>query len=225
MILCLETATNICSVAISNKGKEIANETISDGQRHSSQLAVLVEKCLKTAGITKQDLLAVAISNGPGSYTGLRVGASMAKGLCYGLEIPLITVSSLHCMASAHLSKDYSVMATIDARRMEAYTAVYYKGEEIEIVSSRIWTVDEFDRLTKAYPRLNICGDGIAKAIGQIEIPSSIMISPNAANATLMCDLAYRKLQLGDFSDIAYHSPHYYKSPNITTPRRSQQIK
>ena len=224
MILCIETATDICSVALSNEGKEISNETISDGRRHSSQLAIIIEKCLNSGGVGKKALKAIAISNGPGSYTGLRVGASMAKGLCYGLGIPLITISSLRCMAASLVNTSHPVMATIDARRMEAYTAIYKKGVEIEAISSRIWTAEEFDKLRLAYPELCICGDGIEKALEAVEIPPSITISPNEANATLMCDIAYRKYQKKDFSNIAYHSPQYYKSPNITTSKRSSRI-
>jgi len=221
MILCIETATPVCSVAISDKGREIANKTLAEGQRHSSELAVIIAGCLSEARIKQSDLTAIAISDGPGSYTGLRVGASTAKGLCYGLEIPLIAIPTLQCISAQYRSKDVVVMPSIDARRMEAYTAIYRRGQELRPIRSTIWTEEVLNELVQSYGPITICGDGIAKIEGQVNPPEEIIISPNTANASLMCGLAHDFYEVGTFVDIAYHSPLYYKSPNITTPKRS----
>lgn len=223
MILCIETSTDVCSVALVDEGIILSDVMLCEGRRHSSELAVIIEQSLKEARVERRSLQAIAISDGPGSYTGLRVGASTAKGLCFGLDIPLIAIPSLQMMAAICTDQDVPIMATIDARRMEAYTAVYLNGREISPITSTIWTSEVFHDLSDRYPGLIICGNGIAKAKNEFMIPDHITILPSEADAKLMCDIATYKFAAKEYEDLAYHSPTYYKSPNITTPKRFLQ--
>ena len=126
LILSLETATTNCSVALASDGKVVASRSINSGYSHSEKINVFIEEVIAQAGVTLKDLQAVAVSSGPGSYTGLRIGISTAKGLCYALDIPLIAINTLDAMAQGfNARKDELIVPMIDARRMEVYSAVY----------------------------------------------------------------------------------------------------
>ena len=126
LILSLETATTNCSVALASDGKVVASRSINSGYSHSEKINVFIQEVIAQAGVTLKDLQAVAVSSGPGSYTGLRIGISTAKGLCYALDIPLIAINTLDAMAQGfNARKDELIVPMIDARRMEVYSAVY----------------------------------------------------------------------------------------------------
>lgn len=168
-------------------------------------------------------LNAVAISDGPGSYTGLRVGASVAKGLCYALDIPLIAVSTLQSLAAgvSALFPSHHLMPCIDARRMEVYTAIYDSGLTlVKKPDNLIVNVDVLKKLSLAYAPLVIMGNGAAKLTGySAEIPN-LQISPSACNAADMCALAYTNWSNKHWSDLVTYTPNYLKSPNITIPKK-----
>ena len=141
-ILCIETATEICSVCLSIDGEAVALAETDKGFSHASTLTILIQKCLEEANLTLDNLDAVALSQGPGSYTGLRIGVSVAKGICYALNKPMIAIDTLEALAWACAKEEkqeahYCPM--IDARRMEVYTAMYnLKGEEEQSVNALI---------------------------------------------------------------------------------------
>jgi len=225
MILCIETATEVCSVAISDKGSLVHIETILEGQRHSSQLVPLIDTCLERAGVKKVSLTAIALSNGPGSYTGLRVGASTAKAIAYALDIPMIAIPTLESLAYPYRGEERVVISSIDARRMEAYMGTYLNGKEIVAPSNIIWSEESIGDLIATHGPILITGNGIEKAVTTIKIPSDVVISPNRCDAGLLCQLAHDYYTEGKVVDSSYHTPFYYKSPNITTSKAKFGLK
>lgn len=218
LILSIETATDVCSVALAEDDRILSQRTPLEGMRHSSILTTLIHEVVTESGFLMKDLSAVAISNGPGSYTGLRVGASTAKGICHALEIPLIAISTLESLA--HNIKGAShVMATIDARRMEVYAAIYSNGRLITDVHNLIWSPDSIEELSNNYSTITICGNGIEKAELLFKGFKNINRQPTKCNAALLVPLAHKHYCHEYFVDIAYHDPFYYKSPNITVPK------
>lgn len=215
-ILLLETATQICSVAIEHDGAIIAERNSDEPNVHSSKLAVFINEILDQSGLKPNDLDAVCVSSGPGSYTGLRIGVSSAKGFCYALNIPLLAVPTLQNMASLYytLHPDYDglVCPMIDARRMECYTAIFNRnGEIVKETSADI--IDE-----KTYKQwldnneITFIGDGADKTV------SVLGGHPNAhhdltfkINARGMADIAEKKLQEKENEDVAYFEPFYLK--------------
>ncbi len=220
IILCLETATDICSVALTKDGHVLHHETLEQGQRHSAQLTLLIDRCLSKVSLNRNDLSAVAISNGPGSYTGLRVGASTAKAIAYALEIPMIAISTLESLADAYIEEQRTVVSSIDARRMEAYIGIFYKGRQLVPITNIIWDNAALQKLVDTYGDILICGNGIEKTKKtEVPIPTEILIAPSQCDARLLSRLANQKFLLKDFVNSAYHAPFYFKSPNITTPK------
>lgn len=219
-ILSIETATDACSVSVSNGEQEISHEHISGGMRHSAALTSLINKALATAELKTSGLDAVAISDGPGSYTGLRVGASTAKAICYAHDLPLITISTLESIAYSCTTNDRTVMATLDARRMEVYASIYENSKEIAPTQSIIWEEDYIAELAQRFPQLTIIGTGVNKAIELFADYEAVSLYEIECSASHLIKLAYRDYQEKRFADIAYHSPYYFKSPNITTSKK-----
>lgn len=224
-ILCIETSGPQCTVAISKNGI-CTSEIKSDGQwKHSQYLTTYIKEALSNSQLEIHDIKAVAISGGPGSYTGLRVGAATAKGICYAKDIPLISLDTLKIIAYPELeklNKDYSlIISTIDARRDEIYYNIYDNELQSNTdVSSYIVTPDSFsDRTDNG---IIICGDGSQKikdiTEGRLSDHSIIVNSlPEAKNMTL---LAYESFKASKHEDIAYYNPFYMKPPNITTRKK-----
>ncbi len=167
----------------------------------------------------QSDLSAIAISNGPGSYTGLRVGASVAKGMCYALGIPLIAIPTLQSLAWAE-RPDRKVLATIDARRMEVFACLYDNGIQFDKVHSLIWSKETAEQLSSDHSSLIICGNGIEKGAHFFDDIDHIKIRPSQCSAIHLVDLAQISYTRGEFVDVAYHDPFYFKSPHITTPKK-----
>lgn len=218
IILCIETATDACSVAVGRAEELLAEEHISEGMRHSSALTQLIDKVMSRAGLKAQNLDGVAISDGPGSYTGLRVGASTAKAICYAHEIPLIAISTLEALAD-HYEEGHPIMTTLDARRMEVYAAIYRDKKELLPVKSVIWTEEEIKGLLTAYPNLSIVGTGVNKAKELFESLSYQDYQEVECRASHLLRPAYLRHLKNDVVDIAYHSPFYFKMPNITVSK------
>ena len=218
-ILCLETSTDVCSVSLSKNEVVLASVTITEVRKHSAELTTAINTCIANANINIQDLSAIAISDGPGSYTGLRVGASTAKGMCMALGVPLITIPTLYSLAHQYFKSDQYVMPTIDARRMEVYTTIFRNDETVEPVHSFIWEQSSVQLLAKKYSPLIICGNGISKA-EHLFSNTDVTLIPCEANADWMVPLAHTKFEKSAFVDLAYHDPFYFKSPNITIPKK-----
>ena len=219
-ILLIETATDVCSVALSVQGKVIQEETLTSGKRHSAALTGMIQSITETLPRQLRSLSAVAISEGPGSYTGLRVGASVAKALCFSLEIPLISVSTLQALATPYRTYDDVVMSTIDARRQEAYAATYLKGAQQTSVESVIFTTAKVQALALEFDQLIITGTGISKVAQLFEPYPHLIIKPSVCAASLLGPIAHEKYISKVFVDVAYYVPFYFKAPNITKPKK-----
>lgn len=225
MILNIETATPVCSVAIGENGKILVERTLKGRQTHASKLTLLIQECLTEIRISLQDLDAIAVSHGPGSYTGLRIGLSTAKGLCYTLEKPLITIDTLAALANVtrrnfpYNNAVYCPM--IDARRMEVYTAIYDNdGKELVVTQPLIIENDAFfESYFKKNEVVIFSGDGSSKCQTIINHPKAKFVEQENS-AIGMLQLAEAKFLKNDFADVAYSSPFYLKSPNITKPKR-----
>ncbi|SFT67610.1 tRNA threonylcarbamoyladenosine biosynthesis protein TsaB [Lishizhenia tianjinensis] len=210
-ILHLETATKVCSVALSYNGKLIeVIETEEDGYTHAENLTVFVEQVLSNAKLTPKNLAAVSVTSGPGSYTGLRIGVSTAKGLCYALNIPLIAVNALEAIAyqAKELHPTKNICALIDARRMEVFSAIYdTKMAELKAISADVieeGTYAEFENLL-------ICGDG-AEKLQEIWKDRNLEFDVNIkSSAKGHVQKAFEKFQTEQFEDVAYFEPFYLK--------------
>jgi len=210
-ILNIETATKNCSVCLAENGKPLAiAEYAGEGYAHAEKLHVFIEEILQNAGLTFKDLTAVAVSKGPGSYTGLRIGVSAAKGLCYALTIPLIAIDTLELIARKINVDNGVIIPMIDARRMEAYTAVfdtvYNKLREIK---AEIITEDSFSDFEG---EIHLAGDGAAKCREVLTSSRFVyhddILYPSSAE---MAGLSFDKHKKSDTVDVAYFEPFYLK--------------
>ncbi|MFI3305052.1 MAG: tRNA (adenosine(37)-N6)-threonylcarbamoyltransferase complex dimerization subunit type 1 TsaB [Rikenellaceae bacterium] len=223
LILSIESSTSICSVAIARDGEVIALRESAQGRDHARLVATYADELLKECSIEQSQLDAVAVSKGPGSYTGLRIGVSFAKGLCYGLQIPLIGVSTLESMATAAVvglkSEERGVEPTailapmIDARRMEVYTQLYDANcLPISEVSAEVIDDRSFEEY-RTNDNFYIFGDGSAKCCESMPWAKYIEVSPSA---TAIARIAQREFEAGRFEDVAYFEPFYLKEAVIT---------
>lgn len=213
-IINIETATHICSVALSENGKTVALKESHEDKTHAELLSVFIDEILKENNLTPQDLSAIAFSKGPGSYTGLRIGLSVAKGLCYGLNIPLISIPTLTAMAiGAKLSKtntDY-LCPMIDARRMEVYTSIFDKNNNIiEDVHAKIIDTESFGEILKENS-IAFFGTGSEKCKEMIQSENALFIDHAFISAKFMSELSYQKFIEEDVEDVAYFEPFYLK--------------
>lgn len=210
-ILNLETATKNCSVSISLDGKTILCKEIAEvGYSHAERLHVFIEECLQESKINVNDLSAIAVSQGPGSYTGLRIGVSAAKGLCFALNLPLISVDTLQVLASQISITEGVIIPMIDARRMEVYSAIYTsKLENMREVQAEILTENSFEGISET---IHFVGDCAEKAKTVLTNANFIfheeIIYPSANE---MSELSFQKFQQSKFEDVAYFEPYYLK--------------
>ena len=222
-ILNIETATDICSVCVSQGNKIIAYAESKETFTHASMITILIQKCLDEGKMTLQELDAVAVSQGPGSYTGLRIGVSVAKGICYALDKPMIAIDTLKSLAWAcanEQKKEAHYCAMIDARRMEVYTSMYDKWNKKEAdVSALIVEKNSFDTFFEKEETVYFCGNGANKCQPILTSPYA-KFSPIICSAKHLVALAKIQFEKGKFCDIAYFSPLYYKSPNITISKK-----
>ena len=223
MILLIDTATKICSVSIAKAGQIIALQEDTEGFNHASQLTILIQKTCEIAQIQLMDLDAVAVSIGPGSYTGLRIGLSTAKGICFALNKPLIAIETLEALFSASkLATDFEnalYAPMIDARRMEVYSVFYNKENAIiQPKQSLIIKEDSFKELLNQYDKIVLSGDGAEKC-------KSVLNNEQFHYTDIICSskhlalLAFTAFQNKNFADLAYVEPIYFKPPNITKPK------
>ncbi len=221
LLLHIETATTVCSVVLSSDQKPISIAEIHSANSHSSLIATYIEKVFNDASIDFKDVDALCVSKGPGSYTGLRIGVSAAKGLCFALDKPLISIETLQAMAQAFLlsekfPKDVFVVEPllcpmIDARRMEVYCAMYdIKLNEVQAVDAVIIEPDSFNELLNRQTVI-FFGDGAAKCKDSILHPNALFIDDFQTSAIGMISLAEIKYNKGLFENLAYFEPYYLK--------------
>lgn len=228
LILGIETATKICSVAISRDEKLLALKEIGGEYSHSENLNHFIELACAEAKITLNQLDAIVVSKGPGSYTGLRIGVSTAKGLCYGLDKPLIAVDTLKAMVVGvtdslpfgEVQGGALFCPMIDARRMEVYTALYNsKFELIEPISAKIIDENSFAHFLDKN-KVVFFGDGAEKCKSLLNNhPNAVFIDNVEPSAKYVNQLASSKFKQGIFEDVAYFEPYYLKEFLATTPR------
>lgn len=211
-ILCLETATTNCSVAVAQDGKIIAlKEDNSKGYSHAEKLHIFIAEALEEAHLTTADLDAIAISKGPGSYTGLRIGVSAAKGLCFSLEIPLISVPTLDLLAHKLKGEEGKIVSMLDARRMEVYSAVF-DAEMNQVRETQAQILDEtsFGEYLQD-SKVHFIGNGVAKFREIITSENAVFHEQVFPSALEMAEIAESKYQKSDTEDVAYFEPYYLK--------------
>jgi len=222
-ILLLETSAATLSVALAEDGKVVADRVCTEPRMQSSLTAPLVKEVMEEAGISFRELDAVCLSKGPGSYTGLRVGSSTAKGICFGAGIPLIAVDTPDILVSSVIlseTKNLYIVPMIDARRMEVYTAVYNaEGERLTPIESKIVEPGSFDEYL-AKGKVLFIGDGAMKC-------KDVITSANAEFreevplASAMVQLAFKAFREHRFEDVAYFEPFYLKDFVATVSKKN----
>ena len=226
-ILLLETATDSCSVALADNNTIVAEKYINQPKAHASLLGRYICDILEENNLTMEDCSAVAVSKGPGSYTGLRVGVSCAKGLCYGASKPLISVCTLATIAQMALDNklysgegDFLIVPMIDARRMEVYTANFNsKGEQFTPVEAKILDETSYAAELAAGPVL-FTGNGAEKFKELVGENPNAFFAPQEPHAAGMRVIAANKLEAGEFEDNAYFEPFYLKDFVAGKPKK-----
>ena len=218
-ILNIETATKNCSVSLSKNGQTVAIKGISEEQfNHAEKLHLFIKEVLSSEGISLKNLNAIAVSKGPGSYTGLRIGVSAAKGLCYALNIPLIAVDTLSILAEKISVDSGIIIAMIDARRMEVFTQKFKKDySQISVAEALIVDENAFADITE---NIHLVGDGAMKCKTVLTDDKFIfhedVIYPSANE---MSRISYKKYTESAFEDVAYFEPYYLKDFMLTTKK------
>lgn len=224
-ILHIDTSTSVCSVAVSEDGLCIYHEEDLTGQHHAELLGTYVDQALTFIDSHAIPLDAVAVSSGPGSYTGLRIGVSMAKGICYALGIPLLSVPTLQLLTvpvllGRELEDDALLCPMIDARRMEVYAAVYDRAlREVRGTQADIVEADTYKEWLEQHP-VYFIGNGAEKCRQVIEHPNARWIEGIVPLAKHMFPLAEKKLLNQQTEDVAYFVPFYLKDFVAKTPKK-----
>jgi tRNA threonylcarbamoyladenosine biosynthesis protein TsaB len=224
-ILSLETSTTVCSVALHDTGKLLMSREILIPQSHASQLAPITDEIRKASGIDFRKLSAVAVASGPGSYTGLRIGVSTAKALCYALNIPLIAVETLDIMANqVHDLRNQSTRnpeffcPMIDARRMEVYCKVFDSSlNVIRPVEAKIIDENSFNDVMLKN-KLVFFGDGSSKCKAILTSQNAVFVENIFPTAATLGELAYKKFIAGNVEDVVHFEPFYLKDFLIKKP-------
>lgn len=216
-ILNIETATKNCSVALAKDGKLVAYQEIAEANfAHAEKLHLFITEVLTQEQLTFSDLAAVAVSKGPGSYTGLRIGVSAAKGLCYTLGIPLLAIDTLAVLAQAITPNEGTLLPMIDARRMEVFTQPYNaQHQPLQKAEALIVSEDAFQELPGA---LHLLGDGAPKCQELLTDPRFVfhphLLYPSAQHMVALSEEKYKK---NDIEDVAYFEPFYLKDFQFTS--------
>lgn len=229
LILCIETGTDICSVGLARDGEIVSLRESDEGRDHASKVGVFVDELFRQTGITPDEIDAVAVGKGPGSYTGLRIGVSFAKGLCYGLNKPLIAVGSLDALMEV-AREDYEagiidvpdwkcakLCPMVDARRMEVYAQIFDSdGKPLTEVSAEV-VDDQSFAVWRRDGRLVIFGNGALKCAEVLPDVTFVEVVPSVRG---MAPLAQQAYDRGEFVDVAYFEPFYLKDFVITTSKK-----
>ena len=208
----LETATTNCSVSLARAGEVIAiKENNTPNYSHAEQLHVFISECMAESNISFSELDAVAVSKGPGSYTGLRIGVSAAKGLCFSLDIPLISIATLTSMASQAIGNHDYIIPVLDARRMEVYSAVFDRDfTQIRSTKAEIIDAHSFGSFTKN-KTVHILGSGAQKIKETLSDEFITFDGVCVPSSREMAQLSYQKYLKKDIEDVAYFEPYYLK--------------
>ncbi len=231
-ILCIDTGTDVCSVAIARDGKLLALMESAGERDHARNVAVYADELMRGNGIEPKELSAVAVAKGPGSYTGLRIGVSFAKGLCYSLGIPLVAVDSLESLARVVVEeyetglldiRDWEnalLCPMIDARRMEVYAEVFdTRLDSLTEVSAEVVDGSSFGTFIKKDREFVVFGDGAAKTVDVLP-REGVCFLDIQASARGLCGAAAEKLRAGETEDTAYFEPFYLKDFVVTTSKK-----
>ncbi len=225
MILSIETSTFFCSVALHNQGKLLAELQLQVPQATASQLSVMIDQVSKLTGITPNQLEAVSVSSGPGSYTGLRIGVATAKGLCFGLGIPLIAIGSLPLLMQQVLpfnTNQYWLCPMLDARRMEVYTQLFsVNGQPQSEVHALVVDQSSF-KDTLDHQGILFFGNGTGKCKETIQHPNAFFLPDVQPAAGKLGELAFQKFLQADFEDAAIFEPFYLKEFIAKKPKSGQ---
>ncbi|MFM9825697.1 tRNA (adenosine(37)-N6)-threonylcarbamoyltransferase complex dimerization subunit type 1 TsaB [Flavobacterium sp.] len=219
-ILNIETATKNCSVALAKEGKTIiCKEIAEEGYSHAERLHVFIEEIIQEADISFKNLVAIAVSQGPGSYTGLRIGVSAAKGLCYALDIPLIAIDTLQVLAMQANVSNGLIVPMIDARRMEVYSAIFSPSfAKVREVQAEIITENSFENFRET---LHFVGDCAEKCKTVLTNDNYLFLDDiKYPSAKEMSKLSFEKFEANDFEDLAYFEPNYLKEFMTTVSKK-----
>ena len=227
MILCIETATTVCSVALCDDHKVIGVHEAEPGSSHASMLTVLISKLLIESSLKARQLDAVSVSKGPGSYTGLRIGVSVAKGIAYGAGIPLIGINTLTAMCNGYLAgnplpegSDTILCPMIDARRMEVFNALFNtEGDMIRVTAADIIDGRSFSEQLAA-GKVIFFGNGADKCSNLIKHPNAVFMAGFTLSASYLHIPSVKALNEKRFEDIAYFEPYYLKEFIATVPKK-----
>jgi len=226
LILSLETSARVCSVAIHDDITLIATAEVHIEQSHASKLSVLIDEVRRAANIELNQLNAVAVTSGPGSYTGLRIGTSTAKGLCFSLDIPLVSIGTLDLL-SFQMSKknpeNANLCPMIDARRMEVYCQLFNPSlETILPIEAKVIDELSFKEQLENY-QIIFFGDGASKCKEKIDHPNARFVEGIYPAASHMGSIAFQKFAVGDFEDVINFEPHYLKEFMIKKPNSAKE--
>lgn len=224
LILHIESSSTVCSIALSDNATLLALKELNNGYTHAENLHLFIQDVLTEAGITPQQLNVISASNGPGSYTGLRIGFSAAKGLAYALQVPLITVDTLQALAVMALEKTTAnalYCPMMDARRMEVYCALYTQElKEVLPAQAMVLNEESINTFIKDKP-VYFFGDGMPKAKELLSaIPHARFIEQVTASASALVKLAHEKYERREFADTAYAEPNYLKEFFFTSAKK-----
>lgn len=223
-ILQIETSTTVCSAALAIDGKTIAVKEANERNIHAGSLTLFIDEVMKKGGLKYTELDAIAVAKGPGSYTGLRIGVSTAKGICFATDKPLISIGTLEMMSYGFMQAytDYTglLCPMIDARRMEVYTAVYnHSMVEVQAVSAKIIDNHSFSELLKSNI-IAFFGDGAEKCMDTFSSGNAQYFSGNFNTASAMTAMAENKFVANMFEDVAYFEPFYLKDFVVTQSKK-----
>ncbi len=214
LILSLETSVDNCSVALHENDVLLHSELIKEPQAHATRLALLIQTSLKSSNRSMNELNAVAITSGPGSYTGLRIGTSTAKGLCFALNIPLLSVNTLELLiyqASFHNPEKAMLCAMIDARRMEVYSMLTNSDRTV-VNNTLAEIIDEQSyRSILDNNKILFLGNGATKSKGVINHPNALFLDDQQPLAAALGEIAFNKFQQNQFEDLVHFEPNYLK--------------
>lgn len=223
LILALETSSSICSVALFQEQKLLALSELQLEKSHSTHSTVLISQMLENCNLNLCDISAIAISGGPGSYTGLRIGSAITKGLCYSLDVPLIEVSTLHALAYAHIqvipaAQHYLFCPMLDARRMEVYSCIFNSDlHELFPANPVILTNSTFKEFL-IKQSIVFFGSGAVKFQNLLGVnPQALFVTSLPLSAASLGALAYIKFMNQQFENLAYYEPFYMKEVYITS--------
>ncbi|MDX8552121.1 tRNA (adenosine(37)-N6)-threonylcarbamoyltransferase complex dimerization subunit type 1 TsaB [Tenacibaculum sp. 1B UA] len=220
-ILHIETATKNCSVSVAEKGELLAIQELNDGNySHAEKLHPFIQQVMQEAKLSFSNIDAVAVSKGPGSYTGLRIGVSAAKGLCFAFDKPLISIETLQSLAYKVNIEEGVIIPMLDARRMEVYAAVYnFKYEQVRDIKAEIIDENSFEEyLSKG--KVYFLGDGAEKCKEVITHENAVFIDGEFPSGKEMVKLSFDKYKKNDIEDVAYFEPFYLKDFVVTPEKK-----